>query len=99
MVESMRCSRELYESRDHSPSSHKSRIDPQMHFIPLACHYGMHKCWNDIINSFATERSVLAIQHTLYSKGSNGMGGALDLPIQVVIMSVGGALISYLNNL
>ena len=46
----------IYGSRDHSPRSHKSRIDLQTHIVcfvvtfpKLACHYRMHKCYNDVI--------------------------------------------------
>ena len=36
-------------------------------------------------NNFVIERSILAIPHASYNKGSKGTGGAFDLPTQVTI--------------
>ena len=36
-------------------------------------------------SNFAIERSILAIPHASYNKGSKGTGGAFDLPTQVTI--------------
>ena len=36
-----------------------------------------------LFNNFVIERSILAIRHASYNKGSKGTGGAFDLPTQV----------------
>ena len=76
----------LYGSRDYRQSSHKSRIDLQMHIMcflvtlpELACHL------TSSFNNFVIECSILAILHTSYNRGSKGMGGAFDLPMRVTI--------------
>ena len=38
-----------------------------------------------LFSNFAIERSILAIPHASYNKGSKGTGGAFDLPTQVTI--------------
>ena len=74
----------------HSPSSHKSCIDHQMHIMCFIVTYpelelATTGCASTRMTSSFNNFVILAIPHASYSKGSKGMGGAFDLPMQVTI--------------